>query len=184
MFLLLLRKVQWHSALPCKTKKKKRHENIRSRCLQLFDCTWELTTSWYIHWLCFSSHWQKALKGRLADMAWFYCFLVKCQRDSVSHTGQNSRRQKHTKLSKCVFVCVFFMSWILLQQTVSSCHNDPSQQRSPDLIWRRENLFSSATNSELQVRLNWNWADPPLDLVIAAATRGLYWARPASFAMP
>lgn len=127
-------------------------------------------------------HWRAGLDHlMLADMAWFYFFLFECQRDSVSHTAQNSQRQKHTKQSKCVF---FLMSWIILRQTVSSCHNDPSQQRSPDLIWKRENLFSSATNSELQVWLNGNWADPRLGLVNAAATRGLYCTRPASFAMP
>lgn len=127
-------------------------------------------------------HWRAGLDHQmLADMAWFYFFLFECQRDSVSHTGQNSQRQKHTKQSKCVF---FLNVLNYLRQTVSSCHNDPSQQRSPDLIWKRENLFSSATNSELQVWLNGNWADPRLGLVKAAATRELYCTRPASFAMP
>lgn len=127
-------------------------------------------------------HWRAGLDHLLfADMALFYFFLFKCQRDSVSHTGQNSRRQKHTQQSKYVFVlCPELSSNTLL----SSCHNDTSQQTSPDLIWKRENLVDSDTNTELLVWLNGNWADPPLGLVKAVTTRGLYWARPASFAMP
>lgn len=101
---LLMRKVQWHSVFLCKKKKKKKFLLF---FFYLLFCSRQLIRKRYIHWLS-SSHWQKALKGRLgssSDCRYGLFFSYLNAKETVFPTQDNTVSARNLKTIKRVFKC-------------------------------------------------------------------------------
>lgn len=158
VFLLLLRKVQWHSALPCK-KKKKKEDTKRSFCFVFFF----FTASWLhiradyvmIHSLAlFFIPLAEGTEGQAYRYGLVLLFPISMpKKQCFTHRAKQSASETYETIKVCIYF--FQMSWIMLQQTVSSCHNDPSQQRSParEPLQLRHKLWASGLT---EVELRWS----------------------------
>lgn len=89
-------------------------------------------------------------------MAWFYCFLFKCQTDSVSHTGQNSLRQKHTKQSKSVVFIYQCPEWCSDKLVAAATMIQVSRKAQS---WCESERTSSAPPPTLNFQFDWSETD-------------------------